>query len=261
MELRQDTDVVTLLKQLCVKLAPVDCLYTASFFPTFQRERFGEVNITHLTTIPVLYNVPDLQDALFVKTYFVVGNGKKGLPFCSVDILAHELGHGVVRGQHGLIHRGESGALSESYADILGYAFERYIYRIQPTLVGTANWDVGERVVPRRTKLWSMSNPLECQHQKSGQYWQVTSAVSDSGGVHINAGVPNYCFYLVATRTSPEYALRLWYVVLKHLPTRATFITFGRLLRSLSKQHKDVITAAATTNLMFGRLDNGNADP
>ena len=128
MELRQDTDVVTLLKQLCVKLAPVDCLYTASFFPTFQREMFGEVNITHLTTIPVLYNVPDLQDALFVKTYFVVGNGKKGLPFCSVGILAHELGHGVVRGQHGLIHRGESGALSESYADILGYAFERLLH-------------------------------------------------------------------------------------------------------------------------------------
>ncbi len=111
--------------------------------------------------------------------------------------------------------------LSESYADILGYAFERYIYRTRPTLVGTANWDVGERVVPRRTKLRSMSNPLECQHPTTvgGQYWQVTSAVSDSGGVHINAGLPNYCFYLVATRTSPEYALRLWYAVLKHLIT------------------------------------------
>ncbi len=69
--------------------------------------------------------------------------------------------HGVVRGQHGLVYHGESCALSESYADVMGYAVERYIH-----LVGTANWDVGERAVPKRKKLWSMSNPLECKQQK-----------------------------------------------------------------------------------------------
>jgi hypothetical protein len=100
-ELTQDTGLVVLLRQLCVKLSPVDCLHHVAFFPTFQRDCFGTVNVAHLTTLPVLCNVPDLQDAAFSKTYIIVGNGKTdgSLPFCSMDILAHELGHGVVRGQ------------------------------------------------------------------------------------------------------------------------------------------------------------------
>ena len=81
----------------------------------------------------------------------------------------------------------------------------------------------------------------------------VVRDVSDCWGVHINCGVPNYCFYLVATSISPEYALRLWYKVLTQLPNNATFTVFGRLLMLLSNQNTHVINAVETTQLMNNR--------
>ena len=253
--------LINMLRTVCAFLAPVDCLHHTMLFLTFQRDVFEEVNVAHMSVVPILCNVPRYDNAFFADTFLMIGNGEtEFLPLCSLDILAHELGHSVVTGQNGLRYQGESGALNESMADVMGYAFECYMYNklngdttTSNDIFGKADWDIGEGIyLGYGKKLRCLSNPLECQQPcvVRGQYWHNTNDARDHGGVHVNSGVPNYCFYLIATSLSPTYALKLWYKVLKVLPHTATLSVFGTLLLSVSKQEPGVVLAVKQTKLL-----------
>lgn len=124
--------------------------------------------------------------------------------FASIDVGGHEYSHLVVtrNGTGGLTYQGESGALNESFADILGTCIEFYA---SPTL---ANWTIGEGILnfaPRYLR--SMSAPKtgpallfsEQPDTYNGIYWASTAAGSpDNGGVHTNSGVGNKWFYLLS---------------------------------------------------------------
>lgn len=109
-------------------------------------------------------------------------------PFGTIDIAAHELGHGVTGNSANLVYQDESGALNESFSDIIG-AMVEYHYGINP------DWLIGE---DRGGPLRSMSNPGQYQNPDTyhGTYWEFTSF--DNGGVHINSGVQNFWFYLLS---------------------------------------------------------------
>jgi Zn-dependent metalloprotease len=109
-------------------------------------------------------------------------------PLVSIDIVSHELSHGVTQYTAGLIYQNEYGALNESFSDIFGTAVEFY------TLGSGGDWYVGEGA----TRLRSMSNPNEYGDPDTyhGLGWNFTS--SDNGGVHTNSGVQNYWFYLLS---------------------------------------------------------------
>lgn len=117
------------------------------------------------------------------------GNSNSGTPFTSLDVVAHEITHGVTGTSANLTYQGESGALNESFSDIFGCYAEHYAG------VGQ-KWTMGEYIAFQR----SMSNPK--QHNQpdtyQGSYWASTSSSQDNGGVHTNSGVMNYWFYLVS---------------------------------------------------------------
>ncbi len=114
-------------------------------------------------------------------------------PLVTIDIVAHELTHGVTGNSAGLIYASESGALNESFSDIFGNAVEFAM------LGASGSWDVGEGAV----RIRSMSNPRVFGDPRTylGSGWASTAnpnSGNDFGGVHTNSGVQNYWFYLLS---------------------------------------------------------------
>ncbi|MCI0595954.1 MAG: M4 family metallopeptidase, partial [candidate division Zixibacteria bacterium] len=115
----------------------------------------------------------------------------------SMGIVAHEWGHGVTRFTSGLVYAGESGALNESFSDMLGVAVGFY--------KGATNfWRIGEGVILRVADVSNpeMSNPPQPDTYRRGADWFTingcTPPSNDYCGVHTNSGVPNKMFYLFA---------------------------------------------------------------
>jgi len=96
----------------------------------------------------------------------------------SLDIIAHELTHGVTSYSAKLIYSNESGALNESFSDIFGTAVNFYA---RPD---SARWDMGHDI---GHVFRSLINPKSCGHPDTylGNYWY--SGAGDNGGVHKTA--------------------------------------------------------------------------
>ena len=110
----------------------------------------------------------------------------------ALDIVAHELTHGVTDYSSGLIYRTESGALNEAFSDIMAAGVEFFF---QPAGSGDlrADYLCGEDVV-RPGGLRSMENPQV--FGDPDHYSRRFLGLADNGGVHINSGIANHAFYL-----------------------------------------------------------------
>jgi Zn-dependent metalloprotease len=124
--------------------------------------------------------------------YLGVGYPNEGIrPLATLDIVAHEIVHGITEGTSGLRYMNESGAVNEAMSDIFGTAVE-HIYRPE-----RKNWTMGEDcgLIFR-----SMSNPnaYEQPAEYGGKYFDPTAFLaSDNGGVHVYSGIMNRWFYLL----------------------------------------------------------------
>jgi Zn-dependent metalloprotease len=108
-------------------------------------------------------------------------------PLASIDIVSHELTHGVTGNSAGLVYRNESGALNESFSDIFGTAVEFFAWP------DSADWLIGQANFTLR----DMANPNAYSQPDTymGDMWYTGNG--DNGGVHYNSGVQNYWFYLL----------------------------------------------------------------
>lgn len=142
----------------------------------------------------------------------------------SLDVIAHELTHGVTELSAGLIYSKQSGALNESFSDVFGSLVKQYSGQ---QLAVDADWLIGEGVlVPSMGRaLRSMSQPgtaYSGDHQPGhmDDYADLpddNDPRNDNGGVHINSGIPNRAFALAATALGGyawEKAGHIWYTVL-----------------------------------------------
>ncbi|MBM3443331.1 MAG: hypothetical protein FJX89_11610, partial [Bacteroidetes bacterium] len=120
------------------------------------------------------------------------GNGTSYRPLVSLDIVGHEITHGVTQYSANLVYRNESGALNESFSDIFGEAVENYAKGSNDWLMGC---DIG---VNGCGAFRSMKNPNAYRHPDTygGSYWY--TGTDDNGGVHYNSGVQNKWFYILA---------------------------------------------------------------
>ena len=110
----------------------------------------------------------------------------------ALDVVAHELTHGVTEFTSNLIYRNESGALNEAFSDIMGTSVEFFF---QPTGSGDlkADYLCAEDVV-KPGGLRSMENPQA--FGDPDHYSRRFTGTADNGGVHINSGIANHAFYL-----------------------------------------------------------------
>ncbi len=109
-----------------------------------------------------------------------------------LDIVAHELTHGVTEYTSNLIYRGESGALDEAFSDIMGTSVEFFF---QPAGSGPlkADYLMGEDVI-RPGGLRSLANPGA--FGDPDHYSRRYLGQEDNGGVHINSTIVSHAFYL-----------------------------------------------------------------
>jgi Zn-dependent metalloprotease len=122
------------------------------------------------------------------------GDGVTFRSLTTLDIIGHEWTHGLTQFTAGLNYSYESGALNEAFSDIMGAMAERYWYG------ESANtWKIGEGAYTPGTSgdaLRYMNAPW-----LGGQPWSYPGRYTgsgDNGGVHINSGIANFAFYLLA---------------------------------------------------------------
>lgn len=122
----------------------------------------------------------------------------------SLDVVAHELTHGVTEFTSNLIYLNESGALNEAFSDIMGTSVEFFF---QPRGSGSmqADYLLAEDVV-RPGGLRSMSDPVP--YGDPDHYSKRFLGSADNGGVHINSAIANLAFYLaIEGGTNPTSGL------------------------------------------------------
>jgi len=128
----------------------------------------------------------------------------------ALDIVGHECAHGVTQFSSNLVYSFQSGALNESFSDIMGAAVEIYW---QPSGSGLnhADWYIGEDAFPsynygisngkvrymadpnRFSQFGNPSLPDPCH---LSQYYDLPFS-TDRGGVHVNMTIYSHAFYLL----------------------------------------------------------------
>jgi Zn-dependent metalloprotease len=151
-----------------------------------------------------------------------------------LDVIGHELTHGVTQYEAGLKYQGQPGALNESMSDVFGVLIKQW--KLGQT-ASQADWLIGAGLLARGVNgvaLRSMKAPgtayddpqlgKDPQPDHMRNYYRGNE---DNGGVHINSGIPNRAFYLTAIALGGkawERAGRIWYDTLcKRLRPSSTF--------------------------------------
>lgn len=114
------------------------------------------------------------------------------------DVVAHELSHAVIEYSANLDYLNMSGALNESYADIFGEAID--LWNGRGTDTSNMRWLLGEDLARYRgVGLRHLYDPAaRGQPARVSDTGYICDPRVDSGGVHINSGVPNHAFALMA---------------------------------------------------------------
>lgn len=164
----------------------------------------------------------------------VYGDGDEDLPpaerlfnrfTIAIDIIGHELTHGVTQFEAKLVYSFQPGALNESMSDVFGSLVKQR--RLNQT-AAEADWIIGAGLLTENVNgvgIRSMkepgtayNDPVLGKDPQPGHMKDYVNTVSDNGGVHINSGIPNRAFYIAAMELGGyawEKAGRIWYVTLR----------------------------------------------
>jgi Zn-dependent metalloprotease len=171
------------------------------------------------------------------------GDGKLFVDFTkSLDVIAHELAHGVTEFTAGLEYHNESGALNEHISDAMGSLVKQWSLK---QTVEQADWLIGAEIFTPSIKadaLRSMKapgtaydNPLigkDPQPDHMDRFVKLPDTqLGDWGGVHINSGIPNKAFYLAAMAIGGhawEAAGHIWYEALLASNAKTNFRQFAQ---------------------------------
>ncbi|GAB3280795.1 M4 family metallopeptidase [Kineosporia babensis] len=161
----------------------------------------------------------------------------------AIDVIGHELAHGVIGAVRDLEYQDQAGALNESLADVFGSLVKQHAAEPQIT-AEEADWLIGAGLLASAVQgvaLRSMKEPgtayddpnlgKDPQPASMADYQEMQE---DNGGVHVNSGIPNRAFYLAAIGFGGyawEKAGRVWFATLSspELTTTATFTEFATI--------------------------------
>ncbi len=198
------------------------------------------------------------------------GDGKLFNRFTiALDVIGHELTHGVTQDEAQLQYMFQAGALNESMSDVFGSLIKQKKNR---DTARTADWLIGEGLFTAAVNgkaLRSMkapgtaySDPVLGDDPQPDHMSKYVNTYDDNGGVHINSGIPNRAFYLAAYSFDGyawEKAGRIWYETLRDSAlksntgfkrfARLTVATAGRLYGQGSVEQDIVADAWATVGL------------
>ncbi|HEY1388758.1 MAG TPA: M4 family metallopeptidase [Ktedonobacterales bacterium] len=165
----------------------------------------------------------------------------------SLDVVGHELTHGVTEFTAGLVYMDQAGALNESLSDVFGSLIKQ---QQRGQTVEQADWLIGADVLTPQVQLmdtapskpaalrWlkapgqAYDNPLMGKDPQPAHMDNYDFTKFDNGGVHINSGIPNRAFYLAATNLGGyawERAGLIWFTAMPQAGRLCTFAQFAAL--------------------------------
>jgi len=164
----------------------------------------------------------------------VYGDGDENLPeeerlfnrfTIAIDIIGHELAHGVTQFEAKLQYFQQPGALNESMSDVFGSLVKQF--QLGQT-ASEADWIIGGGLLTENVNgvgIRSMKapgtaydDPVIGKDPQPAHMRDYVNTIADNGGVHINSGIPNHAFYVTSLELGGnawERAGRIWYVTLK----------------------------------------------
>jgi len=179
------------------------------------------------------------NNAFWNGTQMVYGDGD-GVIFVhftgSIDVIGHELTHGVTQFTSALIYEDQSGALNEHFSDVIGSLVKQWK---KGQTAAQADWLIGAGLLAPGVKgvaLRSMKAPGTAYNDpktlgkdpQPANMANYMNTAQDNGGVHINSGIPNKAFYNAAIAIGGnawEKAGKIWYnAFAKKLQANAQFI-------------------------------------
>lgn len=157
----------------------------------------------NMETPIVVHYTPDGQpydNAFWAGEYMAFGDAR---PYISaLDVVAHEMTHGVVQFTVGLEYRYQSGALNEAIADVMACMVD-------------PDWLVGEDLPGGAFR--DLENPENFGLPADMDHYQEMSLNEDNGGVHINMSIPSRAWALTANTIGRDKAAGILYRVLTSL--------------------------------------------
>jgi Zn-dependent metalloprotease len=211
----------------------------------------------------------------------VYGDGDEDLPEAerlfnrftkSLDVIGHELTHGVTQFTANLVYRDQSGALNEHFSDVFGSLVKQW--KLDQT-ADQADWLIGadlltdnvngDAIRSMKAPGTAYDDPVLGRDPQPGHMDDYVSTTQDNGGVHINSGIPNRAFYTVSTEIGGrawEKAGSIWYKTLTdgELGAQAQFQTVadrtlavaGELYGAGSREQEAVTAGWAAVGITIG---------
>ena len=205
------------------------------------------------------------------------GDGRLFADFTkSLDVIAHELAHGVTEYTAGFEYRNQSGALNESMSDVFGSLVKQWSLR---QTADQADWLIGAEIFTPEIEadaLRSMKAPgtaydneilgKDPQPDHMSRFAQLPDTDEhDQGGVHINSGIPNKAFHRTAVAIGGpawEAPGHIWYEALRASSPRIQFQEFAdttymkaeQLYGSGSIEQQAVLEAWREVGIRISRL-------
>jgi len=173
-----------------------------------------------------------------------------------IDIIGHELTHGITQFESNLEYHLQSGALNESFSDVFGILIKQ---RALNQDVKQSNWLIGENVLKgAEYAIRSLKEPGKAylNHPELGDDPQPATmdnflklpdtAAGDWGGVHYNSGIPNFAFYVAAFNMGGfawEKAGKIWYAAITDTIAVKQNATFADLKKLTIKKAAELFGA------------------
>ena len=235
------------------------------WWEVFQRDSIDAVGMALVASV---HFGRQHRNAFWNGTQMVFGDGD-GILFQgftrSMDVVGHELAHGITQNEAGLAYFGQAGALNESLSDVFGVLVRQWALGQS---AGEADWLIGAGVfgpTVQGAALRSMKAPGTAyddprlgRDPQPAHMRHFVRTVQDNGGVHINSGIPNHAFYLAASQLGgPAWgrAGRIWYAALRDdlLTADASFARFAGVTcaAALRLHGEGSEEAAAVSNAWF----------
>ena len=226
-----------------------------------------------LPLIATVHFSRDYDNAFWDGTQMVFGDGDGVvfLPFTrSLDVIGHELAHGVTQFTSGLNYQDQSGALNESVSDVFGVLVKQ---RLLGQSADQADWLIGADLLGLDVKgvaIRSMADPGTAyddprlgRDPQPGHMRDYVDTRDDNGGVHINSGIPNKAFHVVATTLGGnawEAAGQVWFdTITGDISADCDFETFAALtLKAATARHgagSEVVAAVRAGWVAVGLAD------
>jgi Zn-dependent metalloprotease len=195
----------------------------------FYNKIFGRESVDNhgKTLVSSVHYGENYDNAFWNGQQMVYGDGD-GVIFqrftIALDVIAHELTHGVTQFTAQLAYQDQSGALNESMSDVFGSMVKQWALGQS---VDQADWLIGAAIMAPGFKgraLRDMANPGTAyddprlgKDPQPGDMKDYVQTEADNGGVHTNSGIPSRAFVLAAKAiggNSWEKAGKIWYVTL-----------------------------------------------